>query len=133
MDIDLMTKKFNLSHPLEEKVVVSIYGIAQCYGGPEEGGWWYDHLRLEAYRICKTEEEARETKRQMREFVDQKNEEYKANKYRHYEALPDPDEYPDPSCNEGYIPTGWSDGEEFEIITENYPGENETQGRPVYE
>jgi hypothetical protein len=22
--------------------VVTIYGIDRCYGGPEEGGWWYD-------------------------------------------------------------------------------------------
>lgn len=23
-------------------VYANVYGVAQCYGGPEEGGWWYD-------------------------------------------------------------------------------------------
>ncbi len=26
--------------------VISIYGVSQGYGGPEEGGWWYDHKDL---------------------------------------------------------------------------------------
>jgi hypothetical protein len=22
---------------------LSLYDVERCYGGPEEGGWWYDH------------------------------------------------------------------------------------------
>jgi hypothetical protein len=29
------------------RVYVNIYRIARCYGGPEEGGWWYDMWQLE--------------------------------------------------------------------------------------
>lgn len=25
------------------EVYVSVYEITRCYGGAEEGGWWYDH------------------------------------------------------------------------------------------
>lgn len=26
-----------------KKVWVNVYKIERCYGGPEEGGWWYNH------------------------------------------------------------------------------------------
>jgi hypothetical protein len=29
------------------RVYVNIYRVDRCYGGPEEGGWWYDMWRLE--------------------------------------------------------------------------------------
>jgi hypothetical protein len=25
---------------------ISVYSITRCYGGPEEGGWYYDHFDL---------------------------------------------------------------------------------------
>lgn len=28
------------------KVFVSVYEVNRIYGGPEEGGWWYDTYRL---------------------------------------------------------------------------------------
>lgn len=27
---------------------VSVYMVTRCYGGPEEGGWWYDSYELRA-------------------------------------------------------------------------------------
>jgi hypothetical protein len=26
--------------------LISLYEIERCYGGPEEGGWWYDFYEL---------------------------------------------------------------------------------------
>ena len=28
------------------KFVVAFYAVDRCYGGPEEGGWWYDSGEL---------------------------------------------------------------------------------------
>ena len=28
--------------PLHRKWRVNVYALDRCYGGPEEGGWWYD-------------------------------------------------------------------------------------------
>lgn len=28
--------------PRTTEVYVSVYEVTRCYGGPEEGGWWYD-------------------------------------------------------------------------------------------
>jgi hypothetical protein len=32
-------------NPLSEDTIVyvSLYTTVRCYGGPEEGGWWYNH------------------------------------------------------------------------------------------
>ena len=26
----------------KSRYIVAVYDCSQCYGGPEEGGWWYD-------------------------------------------------------------------------------------------
>jgi hypothetical protein len=28
--------------PPDTEVYVNVYEVSRCYGGPEEGGWWYD-------------------------------------------------------------------------------------------
>lgn len=37
---------------------VSLYVRVPYYGGPEEGGWWGEDIRLVAYQRCCSEEEA---------------------------------------------------------------------------
>lgn len=37
---------------------VSLYEQTRCYGGPEEGGWWYTVYRFLGGIPCKTEAEA---------------------------------------------------------------------------
>ena len=32
-----------VSHDHLSQAFISIYEVDRCYGGPEEGGWWYDH------------------------------------------------------------------------------------------
>jgi hypothetical protein len=31
---------------------VAVYAIDRCYGGPEEGGWWYDTGDLVEVVVC---------------------------------------------------------------------------------
>lgn len=39
--------------------VVAFYEIDRAYGGPEEGGWWYDCGQLvRVFAVCKTEKAA---------------------------------------------------------------------------
>jgi len=39
--------------------VVAVYNVGQCYGGPEEGGWWYDAGTLiRAVRVFRDEDAA---------------------------------------------------------------------------
>ena len=57
---------------------VAVYDVDQAYGGPEEGGWWYDigHLVCHAMvRFFTDLEEAKEYQKSLREWAD-------ANDYR---------------------------------------------------
>lgn len=39
--------------------VVAVYDVNRCFGGPEEGGWWYDSGELvRAVRLDRNEERA---------------------------------------------------------------------------
>lgn len=39
--------------------LLAFYEINRAYGGPEEGGWWYDTGRLvRVFRVFKTEDKA---------------------------------------------------------------------------
>ena len=38
------------------KYVVAFYAVDRAYGGPEEGGWWFDTGELvRLHRVCLTE------------------------------------------------------------------------------
>lgn len=41
---------------------VNVYSVERLYGGPEEGGWWYDAGTPVASIECETEEEAEQIK-----------------------------------------------------------------------
>ena len=107
---------------------VSLYTVARCYGGPEEGGWWYDLYTLERYKRAATHEEAESLKEAMSKEIEAANRDYENNKHLAYGYLPDEDELPCPSgYPEGYIPTGWSDGEKLVVFVEECPGESATK------
>lgn len=41
------------------RFIVAFYEVDRAYGGPEEGGWWYDTGTLSRpLRVCPTEEAA---------------------------------------------------------------------------
>jgi len=42
-----------------QKFVVAFYEVDRCYGGPEEGGWWYDSGELvRLHRLYRSEQAA---------------------------------------------------------------------------
>lgn len=54
-------------------VYVSLYRVDRCYGGPEEGGWWYNHYSLESYQFCNSRQQAEKIKEKIEEKVKELN------------------------------------------------------------
>jgi len=50
---------------------VVLYSSQRCYGGPEEGGWWYDSNELIEYKVFTTEEAANAVADKVREVAKQ--------------------------------------------------------------
>lgn len=44
---------------------IAEFGVSRHYGGPEEGGWWYDWYELVNVRIFKNKRAARRTHRRL--------------------------------------------------------------------
>ena len=116
-------------------VFVSIYNRAQCYGGPEEGGWWYDVYSLQGGKPFATREEAEIWLEAAKQEIERMNEESAPARWRAMASLPDCDNEPLPDSGEGYIPRGWDDGGELEILIEDTLGQldNTREPRPHYE
>lgn len=86
---------------------VNVYFVNRYYGGPEEGGWWYNAGEVEECVPCRNEAFARKVK-----------ENFEKGEY----------------SNEGRRPL-WSVtcGGVYEVRIEDKPGENYPQERPIYE
>ncbi len=114
-----------------EPCFLSLYLVERAYGGPEEGGWYYDVRVLQGgipftsrTEAAKWLEEAEaKAEAQTREEIDP----YRA---RRYEELGD-DETVTSSCPEGYIPRGWSDGGNYRVMIEKSLGDNDTSNQPT--
>lgn len=105
------------------------YAITREYGGPEEGGWFFDrYLRLHAIRLNHRRNTNKFKKRMQRWLVD-KNLVKQAHKY-HKDTMGEDYEMSD----DEYLKNYYSSGVEFEVYVENslppkvYPIE-----RPHYE
>ena len=127
-----------LNDPQTEKAnpaFVSVYSHGQCYGGPEEGGWWYDVVKLVGSRRFPHREEAEAYLEQQKAEVERRNKEAAPARARAYASLPDCDEEPLPDAGEGYIPAGWSDGGKLFVQIEEVRGQadNSNEPRPHYE
>jgi len=114
---------------------VSVYSHGQCYGGPEEGGWWYDVVKLVGSRRFPTMEQAKAYLQAMEAEVERGNKEAAPARARAFASLPDNDEEPLPDAGEGYIPAGWSDGGKLFVQIEEQQGQsdNSDQPRPHYD
>ena len=114
---------------------VSVYSHARAYGGPEEGGWWYDVVRLVASRRFPTMEQAEAYMAEQQAEVERRNAEDAPARARAFASLPDCDEEALPDAGEGYIPAGWSDGGKLFCQIEEQQGQddNSDQPRPHYE
>lgn len=59
-------------------VYVNVYLVHRAYGGPEEGGWWYDVGELVETRTCSNSEEA------IKILVDELTKDYDADRPRYH-------------------------------------------------
>jgi len=112
---------------------VSVYRDHQLYGGPEEGGWWYNRKEYLGSVSKYSYEEAERWLAETKCELDRVNHEERANRARNTANLPDMDSpYQD---TEGYIPIGWGDGGTLSVVLEKERGSLETIDlpRPHYE
>jgi hypothetical protein len=45
---------------------VNAYAVERCYGGPEEGGWWFDAGQPIESRVCGTDAEVEAARAELR-------------------------------------------------------------------
>ena len=130
-------EKICIKHGLTEmpdRKFVSLYKRARCYGGPEEGGWYYSWYTLVRYAKVCTKEQAIIMRNEMEDEVTAQLAIYEQEKGDRWASLPDAEALGLPTNHEGdYVPTGWSDGHKLEIMIEDVAGENESTERPFYE
>jgi hypothetical protein len=89
------------------KVYVSVYAVSRCYGGPEEGGWyydWYEHVKTYPRRVRRC--------RVPRIVEEMMNKHGWVSKYNRSSVL---------------------GGADCVITVEDWPGESATRRRPHYE
>ena len=117
------------------RAFVSIYRSHRCYGGPEEGGWWYTVMVFEGGLPFISREDAEQWLETAKVEIERRNREEAPARARAMAALPDCDAEPLPDAGEGYIPVGWDDGGKLEILVEDVMGESDTSQnpRPHYE
>ena len=117
-------------------IYVSLYTIERAYGGPEEGGWWYDKWSLEDSTKFYDREEAEKFKAHLEGEVESSG----VNE-QDLNSAKGLDDYPDPSGgdpmydhSDADIPVGFSGLSYNErVVLEDRAGQNETTGRPHYE
>ena len=124
-DMDLAYERYKLTNKL---VYVSLYETERAYGGPEEGGWWYDEYKLEGSKAFTDEEEALDYRDWLRDKI--KKEQSLGHRYNRpihsadgFENLPD-----------DQIPIGFSgNARDYEVRIEDSPGEMARRPAPHYE
>lgn len=131
MNINALIEKIE-SHPkynVPQGAWCSIYNRTQCYGGPEEGGWWYDRNYLVGSVYFPSMEQAEAWLAAAKEEVEREN---RANAPKRWKAMAS---LPGEDCDtayhpEGYIPRGWDDGGELWVVLEDQRGEMDDKNKP---
>lgn len=115
-----------------KQTFVSIYRCQQCFGGPEEGGWWYNRLILEGSIPFPAKEDAEKWLDEAKKQVEKQNEIEAPDRHKAMENLPDEE---NAYYDEGFIPLGWNDGGELWVTVEEVRGnsDNSRDPRPHYE
>lgn len=62
-----------IEQKLPEYKYISLYETDRCFGGHEEGGWWYDRSYLQESYECLNEEQAQNILEEMKEFANELN------------------------------------------------------------
>lgn len=102
--------------------IVGIYEVERCYGGPEEGGWWYDWYTLSDFVCCSNNATAKKVCEHLRAGIENES----LSSCRGFECLPDNDD--------NHIPIGFSgSARNIEVFVEEEVGESATRERPHYE
>ena len=110
---------------------ISLYETDRCFGGHEEGGWWYDKSYLQESYECLNEEQAQTILDEMKEFANELNQQsirqhslHCANSMEWLEARGlDADFLPEPDGPSTY-----------RFNTEQYPGQGDSSDYyPHYE
>lgn len=96
------------------KKYVNAYSVDRSYGGPEEGGWWYDAGELLESQSCHADDE---------EALESLIEDAKADLRKKYG--PEFEGIPHRNYTNG--------GPNLEIYVEDHPGENFPERKPHYE
>ena len=110
---------------------VSVYRTRRCYGGPEEGGWWYDRTMLMGSVGFPSMEAAEQYFRVTSLLVSEMNEQEHPERIRAMASLPDEDTCWTSDSGEGFIPTGWDDGGYLWVTTEDFAGSVDNSNDPV--
>ena len=114
----------------KESKFISLYESHQCYGGAEEGGWWYHQSFLQESYECIDEQQASEIRQEMWDFADEMNE---LSKKQHNKHLAESLEWLEArNLDADFLPE--PDGpSEYHVTYERYPGESDTGNyRPHY-
>ena len=114
----------------KESKFISLYQSHQCYGGAEEGGWWYHQSFLQESYECIDEQQASEIRQEMWDFADEMNE---LSKKQHNKHLAESLEWLEArNLDADFLPE--PDGpSEYHVTYERYPGESDTGSyRPHY-
>ncbi len=109
---------------------LSVYLVSRAYGGPEEGGWWYDEYEFLGGKSFPYWEAAENALKDAQRTAEQMTNNIERSSYYNQLGDESSSSYP-----EGYIPGGWSDGGNYQVIIENFRGERDTTkyARPHYE
>ena len=109
---------------------VTIYNVEQCYGGPEEGGWWYDWWTpCESFEVA-NREAADQLCTLVGDYCKLKTDSEAMQRARNTANMPEGDSpYRD---TEGYIPKGWGDGGEYRVVCEEERGSRQSTETPYY-
>jgi hypothetical protein len=119
------------SHPQHQNAqpaFVSVYRKHRCYGGPEEGGWWYTRHALEGYIPFPTQTAAETWLKDAKSLVEKQNHKEAPSRWKAMANLPD---HETAYHDEGYIPQGWDDGGELWVTIESQPGASDNSNEPT--
>ncbi len=106
---------------------VSVYEVSRCYGGPEEGGWWYDSFSLVNTQPVGHMQPAKELKKYLTGTLVAENERRgPLSSSKGFEKLP---EGGDEMTPRGYA----GEATVLEVIIEDVPNDHGTKEIPQYE
>ena len=104
---------------------LTAYTVDRCYGGPEEGGWWYDNYQPIASIPVLNDSDLKSAKEKFSKIV--ASDRYRTGSLTEAEYLRESDE-PDRMMR-GEV---WGE-EKIVVLEEEEAMENQTKGRPSYE